>query len=50
VTIGMHSFPTGLVVDSRVYSPITELSPVMTADSGAANMQHMAVVEDFMMP
>lgn len=50
VTIGTHSFPSGLVVDSRVYSPISELSPVMTADSAASNMQHMAVVEDFLMP
>lgn len=50
VTIGTHSFPSGLVVDSRVYSPLSELSPVMTADSAASNMQHMAVVEDFLMP
>ena len=50
VTIGTHSFANGLVVDSRVYSPISELSPVMTADSAASNMQHMAVVEDFLMP
>jgi endonuclease/exonuclease/phosphatase family metal-dependent hydrolase len=50
VTIGAHSFANGLVVDSRVYAPISELSPVMMADSAASNMQHMAVVEDFMMP
>ncbi len=50
VTIGAHSFASGLVVDSRVYAPISELSPVMMADSAASNMQHMAVVEDFMMP
>lgn len=50
VIIGAHSFANGLVVDSRVYAPISELSPVMMADSAASNMQHMAVVEDFMMP
>jgi hypothetical protein len=50
VTIGAHSFPNGLVVDSRVYAPISELAPVMMADSAAASMQHMAVVEDFLMP
>lgn len=50
VTIGTHSFPNGLVVDSRVYAPISELAPVMMADSAAASMQHMAVVEDFLMP
>ena len=50
VVIGGHSFPTGLVVDSRVYTPLSEIAPVMATDSAASNMQHMAVVEDFLLP
>ena len=48
--IGSSSFANGLVVDTRVYTPIAELSPALTADSGAASMQHMAVVKDFLIP
>jgi endonuclease/exonuclease/phosphatase family metal-dependent hydrolase len=50
VVIGAQSFPSGLVVDSRVYAPLTDIAPVRASDSGAANMQHMAVVEDFLLP
>lgn len=48
--IGSHSYPKGHVVDSRVYGKKNELSdiePVQAKDSGASNMQHMAVVRDF---
>ncbi|MBQ9395468.1 MAG: hypothetical protein IJU23_08120 [Proteobacteria bacterium] len=48
--IGKHSYPKGHVVDSRVYGKKNELgdiSPVQAKDSGATNMQHMAVVRDF---
>ena len=38
-------FPSGLVFDSRVYSPLSAVAPVQSADSG--NAQHMAVVKDF---
>lgn len=48
VVIGTNSFANGLVFDSRVYSPLP--SPVLAGDSGAANMQHMAVVRDFLIP
>jgi len=47
VTIGSLSFPSGLVFDSRVFSPLSLVSPVQTGDSGATNMQHMAVVRSF---
>ncbi len=47
VIIGDSQFDTGLVVDTRVYSPLDELSPAKDGDSGATNMQHMAVVRDF---
>lgn len=43
-----HSFNNGLVYDSRVTSPYQMLpSPIQSGDSGAANMQHMAVIKDF---
>lgn len=50
VEIGNSSFPNGLVVDTRVYSPISELAPAQSSDSGASSMQHMAVVRDFDIP
>lgn len=48
--IGRNSYPHGHVFDSRVYSKKGELgdvSPVQANDSGATNMQHMAVIRDF---
>ena len=47
VTIGAGRFPAGLVADTRVYLPIADLSPARATDSAASNMQHMAVVRDF---
>ena len=48
--IGASTFTNGLVADTRVYSPISEISPALAGDSGAVNMQHMAVVKDFLVP
>ncbi len=48
--IGSSSFSAGLVVDTRVYSPLSDISPALSADSGATNMQHMAVIKDFIVP
>jgi endonuclease/exonuclease/phosphatase family metal-dependent hydrolase len=48
--IGSSSFSAGLVVDTRVYSPISEIAPALSTDSGATNMQHMAVIKDFLIP
>jgi len=45
VLVGTHSFPNGLVFDSRVYPNLAEASPVLLNDS--ANGQHMAVIKDF---
>jgi hypothetical protein len=50
VVIGLQSFPDGLVFDSRVYTPLADVAPVQQGDSGATNMQHMAVVKDFLLP
>jgi endonuclease/exonuclease/phosphatase family metal-dependent hydrolase len=48
VVIGSNSFPAGLVADTRVYAPIADLHPALATDSGASNMQHMAIVRDFL--
>ena len=40
-----HSFPNGLVFDSNVYTPLSDVSPVLSTDSAQA--QHMAVMKDF---
>jgi endonuclease/exonuclease/phosphatase family metal-dependent hydrolase len=48
--IGAASFPAGLVFDSRVYTPLTDVAPVLATDSAASNMQHMAVIKDFHIP
>ena len=45
--IGANGFPGGLVVDTRVYDPISDLSPALATDSAANSMQHMAIVKDF---
>ena len=50
VQIGSNSFPSGLVFDSRVYEPLADVAPVQRGDSGATNMQHMAVIRDFVLP
>lgn len=46
-TLGATSYPTGLVFDSRVYTPLSDVAPVQKSDSGSKAMQHMAVVKDF---
>lgn len=50
VTIGASSFANGLVADTRVYSPLAEISPALSGDSGASGMQHMGVIRDFLIP
>ncbi len=50
VVLGGSTFANGLVTDTRVYSPISELSPALSTDSGATGMQHMGVVRDFLVP
>ena len=48
--IGDQEFPAGLVFDSRVFTPLSDVAPAEVGDSGAPNMQHMAVVRDFEVP
>lgn len=47
VIIGNTSHESGLVFDSRKFNPLNAVSPVKAGDSGADQMQHMAVVRDF---
>jgi endonuclease/exonuclease/phosphatase family metal-dependent hydrolase len=50
VVVGQQTFAAGLVFDSRVYTPLADVAPVLSADSAAMNMQHMPVVRDFRIP
>ncbi len=43
-----HAFPSGLVFDSTVYTPLSDVAPVQFGDS--TNAQHMAVMKDFSIP
>ena len=50
VVIAGHSYPNGHVFDTRVYAEkgeIDQVPPALAEDSGALNMQHMAVIRDF---
>ncbi|MBN1296666.1 endonuclease/exonuclease/phosphatase family protein, partial [bacterium] len=47
LVIGASIYPDGLVFDSAVYTPLTEVSPVQTGDSHVNGMQHMAVMKAF---
>lgn len=50
LTIGSSSYPNGLVFDSAVYTPLSEVSPVQYGDSHVPFMQHMAVMKAFDIP
>ncbi|MEM7608303.1 MAG: endonuclease/exonuclease/phosphatase family protein [Myxococcota bacterium] len=50
VHIGASAFRDGLVVDTRVYTPLEDLAPARRTDSDADGMQHMAVIRDFVVP
>jgi hypothetical protein len=47
VLMGLSVFPAGAVIDTRVYSPLSEIALALSSDSGAPSMQHMAVIRDF---
>lgn len=50
VKIGGREFSTGLVFDTRVFTPLDQVPPSVKTDSGLPMMQHMAVVRDFLIP
>lgn len=47
LVIGANTFPDGLVFDSRIYTPLEDLPPVLIDDSDASQMQHMAVIKHY---
>ncbi|MFT3707275.1 MAG: endonuclease [Archangium sp.] len=46
--IGTSTYATGAVIDTRVYTPISDLDPALSTDSAGPSMQHMGVVKDFL--
>ena len=50
VFIADAGFNAGLVFDTRVFNPLDDVAPAQAGDSAAPNMQHMAVVKDFLLP
>lgn len=50
LTIGASVYPEGLVFDSAVYTPLSEVHPVQYGDSHDNFMQHMAVMKAFDFP
>lgn len=57
LVIGSNSFPNGLVFDSRLYTPLSAVAPILATDSNSTypngsmtNMQHMAVMRAFLIP
>lgn len=47
VVMPSRTYTNGLVFDSRIYAPLSEVAPVLSTDSGVSGMQHMGVVKDF---
>jgi len=47
IVMPSRTYTNGLVFDSRIYTNLTDVPPVVAGDSGASMMQHMAVVRDF---
>jgi endonuclease/exonuclease/phosphatase family metal-dependent hydrolase len=45
--VGNSVYPEGLVFDSNVYTPLSEVTPVQYADSHVSGMQHMGVMKAF---
>jgi len=50
VVFPSRTFTNGLVFDSRVYTPLSDVPPVTVNDSDDFQMQHMAVVKQFLLP
>ncbi len=46
-TFASRTFAKGLVFDSAVYSPLSDVSPVQSGDSHVSGMQHMGVMRTF---
>jgi len=48
--LGGRSYANGIVFDSRVFTPLSAVVPVLAGDSGAFQMQHMAVMRTYDFP
>lgn len=48
--LGGRSYANGIVFDSRVFTPLSAVAPVLAGDSGASQMQHMAVMRTYDFP
>ena len=48
--LGGRSYTNGIVFDSRVFTPLSAVAPVLVGDSGAPQMQHMAVMRTYDFP
>ena len=46
-TLATSTYSWGAVIDTRLYTPVTDLTPALATDSAATGMQHMGVVKDF---
>lgn len=44
-----RSFPAGLVFDSRVFTPLASVPPILASDSEAPSVQHMPIIKDFVL-
>ena len=47
VVLPSRVYANGLVFDSAVYTPLSDVAPVSYGDSHVSGMQHMAVIKDF---
>jgi len=50
VAVAGRVFPGGLVFDTRSFPALAALAPAQPGDSALKQMQHMAVVRDFVLP
>lgn len=48
--VGAQFFPTGLVFDSRFYSPLADVAPIQPGDSASGRIEELLVVRDFELP
>ncbi len=46
--LGASQFDAGAVIDTRIYTPLSEIAPALATDSSASGMQHMGVLKDFL--
>ena len=49
VALPSRSFDNGLVFDSAVFTPLSDVPPVAVGDSHTTGMQHMPVIKDFLL-